>query len=599
VTDVPWLHLAVTNGTGSAIIPFTFDTDVGFPSRAGHIMIAGQQVSILQGPQVVVTNLLEASSAGIETLPVFFLNYLPGALSATANANWLHISPNGAHASPGNANVAFTLDANTNAAPRTGTLTIQGTTVTVTQAGSNYQAAGQILFLDLSPYLSTNDFSDFGPLPQGLAVDPDGNLYIAMNSRTFGVGAFDIRERPGDGIDDPTGFILKWSTNNSFSVLAANPGDPILFPLQVALDAQTNVYFNDAFLYDAIFEWSAATGNVTQKMKVAANQELDSGCFVVDSAGNIFFAADLEPATPFTCFIYELSALDHALTKLEAPQVGTTPLAPLIDSLAMDPFGFRYFTSGGLTSGTDMNYEPYFTTPRTAYAMAFDDSGNLYLSSADGLFKLSQTDFGSDFGGVPVSGLVSLGLAVDKARNIYGSDYLNTGVWVIPHAFVNAVPKWENGNAGGDSLPAVLPASANLNAQFAPTSDQPWLTITGVANGVVSYSFTANTGTSNRVAHLNVLGVPVTITQSVIVPPPVLSVAGPGQVGGNIQINFTNNPNATFTVLTSTNLAAPLSTWTVAGAVTNLGAASSSLLRRTRTRSSFTASGRPEEPNQV
>ena len=40
----------------------------------------------------------------------------------------------------------------------------------------------------------------------------------------------------------------------------------------------------------------------------------------------------------------------------------------------------------------------------------------------------------------------------------------------------------------------MLPATENLLGPFAPTSDQSWLTISGITNGVVSFSFTANAG---------------------------------------------------------------------------------------------------------
>jgi len=565
-TTVPWIHLAVTNGTGSAAIPFTFDPDIGFPPRSGAITAGGRQVTVLQGPQVVVTNLLEGSGAGVETVPVFFLDYLPGALSAVANDSWLHISPNGASATAGNANVAFTLDANPNAAPRTGTLTIQGTTVTVTQAGSNYQAAQRVQYLDLSPYLSTNEFADYGPLPFGVAVDNNGNLYVAMNSRMFGTSDFgSLFWGPGFG-DNPTGFILKCPTNGPPFVLTANPGEPNLFPRQIGLDANGNVYFNDGGTYAAIFEWQAATSNVTQK--VTFNGNLHVGCFAVDSGGNLTFAADFDPAHPFYCHLYELSALGGPLVDRGMPPLGTTPPTPELDVLAMDFFGRHYFSCFGLADFTLTDFEPQVATDKIARFMVFDDSMNMYFSCPNGIFKLSEADFGIRL----VSDMQASGVAVDHARNVYAADDLGTMVWVIPHAFLNPAPKWENGYAGSDALPAVFPANTRLDAQFAPASDQPWLTITGVTNGVVSYSFTANLGTSNRVAHINVLGVPVTITQSVVVTPPALAVAyaGPGG-GGDIQISFTNNPDATFTVLTSPNVAAPLATWTVLGAITNLG----------------------------
>ena len=237
----PWLHLTVTNGTGSAAVPFTFDSDVGFSPRVGQITIAGQQVTIVQGPQVVVTNLLEGSAAGVETVPVFLLNYFPAQASPIANASWLHISPTNAYTSPGNTNVAFTFDANTAPTPRTGALTIQGATVTVTQAGANYAAAGVVPLIDLTPFTNSADMQNGyfpEPYPGGFALDASGNLYIAMYSPDAqGIIG------PGDVIgsfDNSHGMVLKWTPTNSLSILASN-----YFPTIVGVDTSGNVYFND------------------------------------------------------------------------------------------------------------------------------------------------------------------------------------------------------------------------------------------------------------------------------------------------------------------------------------------------------------------
>ena len=96
------------------------------------------------------------------------------------------------------------------------------------------------------------------------------------------------------------------------------------------------------------------------------------------------------------------------------------------------------------------------------------------------------------------------GVAVDGVRNVCFSDSQNNAIKELPNAFVDPTARLEGLAAGSDSLPVVLPATANLLPPFAPTSDQPWLTITGVASGVVSFSFTANTGPS-RTANISLL----------------------------------------------------------------------------------------------
>jgi hypothetical protein len=57
--------------------------------------------------------------------------------TAVSNAAWLHLAP-ASTAGTGSSLIQFTCDANPNNAPQTGTLTIAGLTVTVTQAGNGF-----------------------------------------------------------------------------------------------------------------------------------------------------------------------------------------------------------------------------------------------------------------------------------------------------------------------------------------------------------------------------------------------------------------------------------------------------------------------------
>jgi hypothetical protein len=100
---------------------------------------------------------------------------------------------------------------------------------------------------------------------------------------------------------------------------------------------------------------------------------------------------------------------------------------------------------------------------------------------------------------------------VDGGGNIYVADTENNAIKELPYAFVDGTPKAETLAAGNDDLPVVLPATENLLPPFAPTSDQSWLKITGITNDVVSFSFTA--ASSNRTAHITLLGSTIPITQ--------------------------------------------------------------------------------------
>ena len=105
------------------------------------------------------TALLEGPASGTDSDIVV----APGAWSATSNASWLHTTASGA----GYGLAAFTFDADSGA-PRSGALTIAGQTLTVTQAGNTYVAANPVTLFASGLYG-----------PAGMAVDAEGNVYIA------------------------------------------------------------------------------------------------------------------------------------------------------------------------------------------------------------------------------------------------------------------------------------------------------------------------------------------------------------------------------------------------------------------------------------
>ena len=154
-------------------------------------------------------------------------------------------------------------------------------------------------------------------------------------------------------------------------------------------------------------------------------------------------------------------------------------------------------------------------------------------------------------------------MAVDGAGNVYIADIGNSAIKELPRAFVCTNSVAEGATAGSDALPAVLPAGENLSGIFAPSSDQPWLTITGVTNGVVSFSFTANTTTAPRTANITLLGQTIPVTQSAAPLPPTIA-NWTFNASNQFQFQFTGSSHSTYTVLSTTNVALPLSNWRAA-----------------------------------
>ena len=173
------------------------------------------------------------------------------AWTATANTNWLQLSAAN-QSGQGGTNVVFTFSANTNST-RSGTLTIAGQTVTITQAGSAYVTARPVTSL-----VSTNLNE-----PYGVALDGAGNVYIA---------------------DTYNSAIKEWmaSSGQVTNLVATNLSDPA----SVAVDVAGNVYIADTG-NSKIKVWSAETGIVTN---LVSSGLLYPYGVAVDSAGKVYIA---------------------------------------------------------------------------------------------------------------------------------------------------------------------------------------------------------------------------------------------------------------------------------------------------------------------
>lgn len=464
------------------------------------------------------TNLCEGSAAGTDSV-VLAVAPPTASWTATTTDSWLHLSLAN-QSGTGSTNVIFSFDANSGAT-RVGTLTIGNQILTVTQAGFTYVAA--------------NSWSDFTNFINGSPVvfDGAGNMYFADASRNL------IRE-----------WIPSLNVVSNLATLGFS------YPGGIALDNAGNIYITD-WGNNAIKEW-VASSNIVVTLVSSGLKSPDG--LAVDGLGNVYIADHGNYA------IKEWVASSNAVITVVSSGLSEP------EGVALDVAGNVYIADAygpvGVKEWIAANKTLITLTNVVAYGVAVDGGGNVYVASVHSFLEYKPSSRSLITIPPPIPTEYSpFSVALDKGGNLYLNSGMSHPFITIPFGFVDPSPKSEGTSAGNDTLPVVLPAATSLMPPFVPTSDQPWLTITGITNGVVNYSFTANNSLSNRTAHISVLGQIIPITQS---GPPTLTAA---TVLGNgaFQFAFSNAPNASFSVISSTNVALPLSNWSVIGVPSNIG----------------------------
>jgi sugar lactone lactonase YvrE len=481
------------------------------------LTIAGQTLTVTQAalPYTATlgfTNLVEGPAAGSNSVVLAITPVTSSAWTATTNAPWLRLNAANQSGS-GSTNVSFSFDANPGVT-RIGTLTIANQTLTVTQAGTGYTNVNAITPL-VSAGLS---------LPHGLAVDGAGNVIIA---------------------DTYNNAIKKWTlTNNSVTTLVATG---LSLPFGVAVDGAGNVYIADTY-NNAIKKWSVTTGNVTPLVSSGLNFP---SSLAVDNSGNVFIADRSNNA------IKKWNAANNSVSNLV-----TTGLN-LPNGVAVDVAGNVYIadTYNNLikkwTAANNTVTTLVSSGLNLPMQLAVDGAGNVYVADRNNNAVKKWTALSNSVTSAIGTGLnLPNSVVADAIGNVYVVDTFNQLIKELPRAFVDQTPRLIGNAAGASSLPPVLPTTSNLRAPFAPTSDQPWLTLNNSSAGIVNFSVTANSGGS-RAATVTVLGRPVLVTQTLVVTGPLLSYT---RNANTLILTFAANPNQVYQIESAPAVTGPWTT---------------------------------------
>ena len=496
-------------------------TGTAYDASSGTIQISAVPVMLVAaGPPVSSSSLGTSSitvgdAAGTSSV---LLAVTPSiaAWNVSTGTGWLHLA---AESGIGNAVVQFSYDANSDTAARTGTITIAGQNLTVMQAGTS--------FVPVSPIVTLPSLGLSGP--QGVAVDNQGNVYIADSSNA----------------------VIEWNVSTQQATSLISSG--LSSPSGLSVDGQGNVYV--ANTGDALVEkWNASAQQVTTLVSSGLTTPWGIG---IDGQGNVYIS----------------DSTTNALTEWSAQQL--TALSTGLSNpnqLAIDTQGNVYIADSGSGCVKEWSAGAGLTTLLCSgltnpQGVAVDGQGNVYVANT-GANQIAEWNAAAQ----QVTMLVTTGLngpmgvAVDGLGNVYIADTNNAAVKELTRAWLSlgATSANEGASAGTDSVPlTVLPAGTALNA----TSNQTWLTITSTTNSQITFSFQANEALSSRSANISVLGQQITVTQSADSATTITKMAGDNQsipistaFGTALQVQLTdsnNNPvtgaTVTFNVIPGTS----------------------------------------------
>ena len=473
-------------------------------ASSGTIQIGAAPVMLVAAGPPVSTSSLGTSSitvgnaAGTSSV---LLAVTPSiaAWNVSTGTAWLHPAT---ETGIGNAVVQFSYDANSDSAARTGTITVAGQNLTVTQAGTSFVAVSSMVAL---PSLGLSG-------PQSVAVDSQGNLYVADSSNA----------------------VIEWnvSTQQATSLISSGLNSPS----GLSVDGQGNVYVADTG--DAIVkEWNASTQQVATMVSSGLTAPWGIG---VDGQGNVYIAdSTANTLTKWSASAQQLTALSTGLSNPNQLAIDTQGNIYIADS------GSSCINEWAAGAGLTRLLCSGLTNPQ---GVAVDGQGNVYVANT-GANQIAEWNAAAQ----QVTMLVTSGLngpqgvAVDGLGNVYIADTNNDAVKELTRAWVSlgATSANESASGGTDSVGVqVLPAGTPLNA----TSDQTWLTITGTTNGSITFSFQANEASSSRSANISILGQQIAVTQSADVASTIAKTAGDNQsaplsttFGTGLQVTLTDS----------------------------------------------------------
>jgi sugar lactone lactonase YvrE len=600
-SNAAWLTITTPTGAGSGTIGFSFVANGSAISRSASISVYGRTVNVTQAGAAVAlsgTSATAGSSAGTGS---FSVTVTPAATwTASSSASWLTVSPASGSAS-GTVTYNYSANSGASARTGVITIAGKSFAVLQLGTSGAYTAWGSTGYGQIRTIAGNGTLGSGGDggaailaslaYPGAVAVDAAGNVYIAdsNNSRIRRVDAVTgvITTVAGGGSSGDNGPAISASLNGPQGVAVDANGN-----LYIADSYNGKIRRVDAITGTITTVAGSAAAGFSGDGGPATSAQLNQPNGVaVDANGNLYVADSNNSR------IRRVDAITGVITTLAGSGIsgfsgdgGAASSAQISGptGVAVDNTGNVFVVdqgnqrirrvdgiSGKMTTVAGVGCCGFSGDggPATAailyypHGVAVDLVGNIYIADSynqrirrvDSNTGIITTVVGSGVsgyggdGGPATAALLNdpTGLAIDGAGNLYVADSNNYRVRFVdlatPQVTLASAAASVGAAAGSGSVGiTVVPASALWQA----ASSASWLTLTstsGAGSGTLNYSFSANNSISTRKATITVYGQTLTVTQSgsVVALSATSAIVGAAADSGSVTLTVT--PAASWT----------------------------------------------------
>jgi hypothetical protein len=537
--DASWVSISSgASGSGDGTVAYSVAANPDSTQRTATITVAGQSFGITQAGVVCSTTISPTASspthAGGSGTVAVTANAASCAWTATSNASWITLT--GGASGSGSGTVSYSVAVNTATTGRTGTMSIAGQTLTVTQAAAPCAYSISPTQASIGPATGTHTIAI--TTTAGCAwTAAESAGWISITNGASGTGSATVTYT----VAANTGIVARSAditvAGQNFTVTQA--GQPCTYTLAPA---------------GASVGAGATTGSVSVTSL--------TGCTWTASSSNGWITVTGGSSGSGTGTV----AYSVAANQTTSPRTGT---------LTIGGQAFTVTQAGGACT--------YAASPASQSFVAAGGSGTVTVTAQAGCAWTGSTSapwitISSGTG----SGNGSFGYQVTaNSASTPRSGTIAVGGQVVTISQAEAPCTYtlspSSVSVGGDVSSGSFAVGAAAGCGWTSTSSAAWLTISGsgngTGNGTVGYSVAANTTPAARTATINVAGQTFTVTQAGVpctftLSTTSLSVSAPAATGA---VSVTSGAGCAWTAVSS-------AAWiTVTGGTSGSGSGSVSL----------------------